>query len=667
MNMLTSMNLKTRAVLMTIGILLLVLAFNTLVNITAATQRYREALMARTTTIAEDIRKEVSKAIVSGRFLHAIPGMGERLHSLMEEDADIQGIMIMNLDGRVLYAGDRSLENKILATATTRKALAGTKPIIQQDGGHYEKVIPLFDPAGKKTGVLRIALKEEVVNRQIGSLLQWSLMVSFISFLIAAILVYYLIDRVITRPIMEMGETAGRMAAGDLSGGITVKGKTEIANLAGAINTMSANLKEMLRKIKGTGTGLTDASKLVVGAVHRMSEGARIQQESTDQTATIVNEMAASIKSVAENTREMSQAAASASSSASVMASSLADVACNTGELAGSVEDTSSSIGQMIVSIKQVSDNTNTVASAAEQTSLSIIGMSESIREVEQRAVESARLAEKVSRDASQRGMVAAAEAMKGMQNIREAVEATAAVINRLGKRSQEIGQILKVVDEVTDQTGLLALNAAILAAQAGERGKGFAVVAEEIKDLAERTAASTQEIATLVLAVQEETAESVHAMGKGLRAVETGSSLVTVTNEVLEQVAESSRRSSDMARAIEKTTGEQAKGAARIMETSAGIASQIEQIAAALQEQRKGSERIAQAAERMREITQQVQAATQEQTIGSRKIADAVESVTVQAAQVARSTSEQSNGAHQISEAISNIQRITQDTVDVS
>ena len=263
--------------------------------------------------------------------------------------------------------------------------------------------------------------------------------------------------------------------------------------------------------------------------------------------------------------------------------------------------------------------------------------------------------------------MAAAAEASKGMDRIKEAVEATADVVNRLGKRSQEIGQILKVIDEVTDQTGLLALNAAILAAQAGEHGKGFAVVAEEIKELAERTAASTQEIVSLIASVQEETAQSVQAMARGLKAVEAGAALVAVTSDVLEQVADSSRQASGMARAIEKTTAEQARGLAQITDASIDITNQIEQIAAAMQEQRRGSERIAQAAEQMREVTRLVTTASQEQTQGSRQIANAVESVTMQAAQVARSTAEQSLGAQQISQAVDRIQKVTQDNVDVS
>ena len=672
MKMLAAMNLnlKTRAVLLTAVILLIALAANALVNISLATSKYRDALLTRTAALAEGIRKDINKAVGFGLPLNALEGMGDKLRGLMEGDSDLSGAMIMDTEGKVLYAGERALENTARSDEATTGALAALSPIVQHysdsAGGNYEQVVPLTGPDGKKIGVLRIALKDRVVNQQAKSLIMSSVIVGLISFVLSMALVYYYTDRRI-KPLREMVKIAGKMAAGDLSCVIAVKGQNEIAELGNAINSMASNLKETLTKIRLIDAGLADSLTLMGGAVRKMSHGARVQQEATDHTATVVNEMVASIKGVAENAGAMSDAASNASSSASEMASSVEAVAENAGALAAAVEDTASSIGQMIASIKQVSENTDAVSTAAEQSSSSITQMSASVKEVEQRAVESARLAEKVFQDASERGMVAAAEAIRGMRNIKETVEETAAVVNRLGKRSQEIGQILKVIDEVTDQTGLLALNAAILAAKAGEHGRGFAVVAEEIKDLAERTASSTQEIAGLIASVREEAAENVQAMGRGLKAVEAGVSLVNVTSEVFQQVADSSRQSADMARAIEKTTAEQAKGVAQIMETSVGTARQIEQIAGALQEQRKGSERIARAAERMREITRQVKTATQEQTTGSRQIANAVESVTLQAAQVARSTSEQNLGAQQISEAISRIQNITQDTVDVS
>lgn len=671
MKLLPTLNLKTRAVLVMAAILLLVLTVNTAVNISVASSRYREALIARTTALGEGVRKDINKAADFGLSLNSLEGMGDKLRSMTEEDGDLSGAMVMDNDGKVLFASDRARENTVPDDEASKTALAATAPKVHfytdGSGGHYEKVIPLKGPDGKKLGVLRIALREEAVNRQVQSLLLWSLTAGVVCFLVATALAYLFMDREITRPIAEMSKSAGKMAAGDLSQEITVKGRSEIADLGRAINTMSANLREMLRKIRTTGSGLGEAMTMMSGSAIKMSQGSRVQQEATEQTAMVVNEMVASIRGVADNTSDMSRAATDASSSASEMASSIEEVAKNAGALAAAVEDTATSIEQMMVSIKQVSENTDTLSASAEQTSSSITELSASVKEVEQRALESARLTEQVSREASERGMAAAAEAIRGMQNIKDTVEATAAVVNRLGKRSQEIGQILKVIDEVTDQTSLLALNAAILAAQAGEHGKGFAVVAEEIKDLAERTTASTQEIAGLIASVQEETAQSVQAMGRGLVAVEAGVALVNVTNDVLKQVADSSGQSAEMARAIEKTTAEQAKGVSQITETAVSIAEQIEQIAGALQEQRKGSERISQAAERMRDITRQVKTATQEQTTGSRQIANAVESVTAQAAQSARSTSEQSLGAQQISDAITSIQKITQDTVDVS
>ncbi len=671
MKILSSMNLKNRAVLVTASILLLVLAFNTLINIYSATSRYKEALIAKTAALAEGVKKDITKAVGFGLPLNALDGMGDKLRGLAEEDKDLSRATVMDMDGRVLYSSDKTIESMVLNDEPTKHALAALAPMVHSysdaNGGHYEQVIPLMSLDGKKIGVFRIALKESAVNRQIQSLLLWSLVVGVISFLVALALVNLFVDRQITRPITDMSKAASLMAAGDLSREITVTGGPEIAALGSAINTMSSNLQEMLGKIKQTGGSLGDAMKLMTSATYKMGEGAKVQQEATEQTAMIVNEMTASIKGVAENAGEMSQAATDASSSASEMASSIEEVAKNAGVLSAAAEDTASSIEQMLASIKQVSENTETLSASAEQTSSSITEMSSTVKEVEQRALEAAKLAERVSTEASDRGMTAAKEAIRGMNNIKETVEATADVVNSLGKRSQEIGQILKVIDEVTDQTSLLALNAAILAAQAGEHGKGFAVVAEEIKDLAERTAASTQEITSLIVAVQEETEQSMQAMGRGLKAVETGSALVQVTSDVLEQVAESSKQSADMARAIERTTAEQTRGISQITEAAVSIASQIERIAGAMQEQRRGSERIANASEKMRDITRQMKTATQEQTTGSRHIANTIDSVKTQAAQVARSTSEQNVGAQQISNAVSRIQNITQENVDVS
>jgi methyl-accepting chemotaxis protein len=521
-------------------------------------------------------------------------------------------------------------------------------------------------PEGTVLGAVDITVSLSASYARIKKL-QWLFVLLGLAGIVTILFIVRYILKIMLGPVEDMSRTAGKIAAGDLSQEVVIEGRNEIAALGGAINTMSTNLREMLRKLGTTGADLGEAIQTMSGATEKMSRGSHVQQEAAEQTAMVVNEMVASIRGVAENAGEMSRVATDASSSAAEMASSIEEVSRNSGVLAAAVEDTALSIEEMIASIKQVSENTDALSASAEQTSSSITEMSSSVKEVEQRAIESARLAEKVSLDASERGKTAAAEAIRGMQNIKETVEATATVVNRLGKRSHEIGQILKVIDEVTDQTSLLALNAAILAAQAGEHGKGFAVVAEEIKDLAERTAASTQEISGLIASVQEETAASVQAMDKGLKAVESGVALVNVTSDVLEQVSNSSKQSADMARAIEKTTAEQAKGVSQITETSISVAGQIEQIAGALQEQRQGSERIVQAAERMREITRQVRTATQEQTTGSRQIANAVESVTVQAAHSARSTQEQSLGMQQMSEAITRIQKVAQDTVDVS
>ena len=217
MNVIAKMNLKTRAVFATGAILLLVLTFNTAVNVYTSTSRYQDALIARTAAMADDARKDIMKATGFGLPLNALEGMSDKLRALAEEDKDISRAMVMDLDGRVLYASDRSFENRTLTDKASRKAVTSRTAFVQsysdEAGGHLEKVIPLTGPDNKQLGVFRIALKGSAVNRQVRSLLLWSLLVAFLSFIAATILVVLFFDRSISRPITEQAAIAGSMAA----------------------------------------------------------------------------------------------------------------------------------------------------------------------------------------------------------------------------------------------------------------------------------------------------------------------------------------------------------------------------------------------------------------------------------------------------------------------
>jgi phosphate/phosphite/phosphonate ABC transporter binding protein len=236
--------------------------------------------------------------------------------------------------------------------------------------------------------------------------------------------------------------------------------------------------------------------------------------------------------------------------------------------------------------------------------------------------------------------------------------------VNRLGKRSEEIGTILGVIVEVTERTNLLALNASILAAQAGEQGKGFAVVAEEIKALADRTAGSAQDIAKLIASVQKEAKEAVTAMTESLDAVDTGVHRSQDAGTALEKILRSSDRSAEMTSLIERTMTEQARGIKQVSEALANVKQMMHQIAAATQAQSKGSETILHSAEEMRDIARRVKTAMAEQGRGGKQIAEAAENVTVRAGEIAAGTKEQRQASRQIQDSIDKIQNLPRENM---
>src|SRR5262249_30712537 len=148
-----------------------------------------------------------------------------------------------------------------------------------------------------------------------------------------------------------------------------------------------------------------------------------------------------------------------------------------------------------------------------------------------------------------------------GMNRIHDQVQETAKRIKRLGESSQEIGQIIQLIDDIADRTSILALNASIQAAMAGEAGRGFAVVAEEVESLAVRATDATKKIATLVKTIQSETNEAGLAMEKGIQEVVEGSKLANQAGVALTEIEGVSNRLADLMQSISLASSQQARG----------------------------------------------------------------------------------------------------------
>lgn len=196
-----------------------------------------------------------------------------------------------------------------------------------------------------------------------------------------------------------------------------------------------------------------------------------------------------------------------------------------------------------------------------------IIGMANSVKKVSANAVESADVAKR-SVEIANRGAKAVQDTISGMDSIREQVQETAKRIKRLGESAQEIGEIVGLIDDIADQTNILALNAAIQAAMAGEAGRGFAVVADEIQRLAERSGNATKQIDALVKTIQGDTNEAVNSMEQSTTGVVSGAKITERAGEALTEIERVSVQLAGQIENISQTSRTQAAVAANIAGT---------------------------------------------------------------------------------------------------
>jgi twitching motility protein PilJ len=194
----------------------------------------------------------------------------------------------------------------------------------------------------------------------------------------------------------------------------------------------------------------------------------------------------------------------------------------------------------------------------------SIGQMAQSMIEVSKKANDSSKVAES-SLHAAQKGAQAVQNAIRGMNDIRVQIQESSKRIKRLGESSQEIGEIVQLISDITEQTNVLALNAAIQAASAGEAGRGFTVVAEEVQRLAERSAEATKHISTIVKSIQRDTQEAVEAMERSTQGVVQGTRTADEADQALREIGTVSRQLAELIESISQATQQQAASAGKV------------------------------------------------------------------------------------------------------
>ncbi|HEX5637679.1 MAG TPA: HAMP domain-containing methyl-accepting chemotaxis protein, partial [Gammaproteobacteria bacterium] len=307
--------------------------------------------------------------------------------------------------------------------------------------------------------------------------------------------------------VSAMASLIQSMALGSIVSGLV------IVIVLGFLITRSIN--------KGVSTLAMAAQKLANGELNARAEST--SQDELGQVAAVFNKMATDFSRVIEKIRN------------------------STNEVTCASEIQSASADQISTLTKNQTEQAISAANSVEN-------LNEMVKEIVQKTVDITDAARNAS-DLANKGQVAVNEAVGSIQDISKTVHESSELIDLLGKRSDEIGAIVKVIKSIADQTNLLALNAAIEAARAGEQGRGFAVVADEVRSLAQRTTAATSEISDMISAIQHDTSSAVTAMNRGSSQVSVGVAKANSAGESLKQINISVRQVSEMISQIAQST----------------------------------------------------------------------------------------------------------------
>jgi methyl-accepting chemotaxis protein len=440
---------------------------------------------------------------------------------------------------------------------------------------------------------------------------------------------FLLVRRFLLRPVDQVSRQLEALACGEgiSATRLSLDSDDALGRLVLQFNALIDRLQgTLLRVIDTVGAFVTHAEETGTTA-HQLVANVDRKSQVVAGTATLFSGLRQEMRNIEEVLGRLTESAAESRAAVGAQARQIATVNDQVARLQQRSESDAAAMERASAAVQRTGGSTQDLTRALESASASMVEMDATVREIDRNLQSTAALAGRVATDAAA-GDQAVASTREAMERIRDGVGAAANAIAELGRRVGEIATITGVIDDVTEQTGLLALNAAIIAAQAGEHGRGFAVVADEIRNLANRTAGSTREIDGIVRAFREQADASLSSMGQNRTLVEDGLALSNQAAAALGSIRESAAGSLRQVQSIGRSIGEISSATHSFSGTVDSIAARAKEIAAATVEQSREIVALQGSTEDGRGVTAAIAVATREQELFARRIEQQAEAV---------------------------------------
>jgi methyl-accepting chemotaxis protein len=695
-------------ILVSVGLIVLaVLGSSTFIHLQNLQADSLEAMNLRSEALAQGIVSDILK-----RFPLLVDTTEQRLHMMLSasfitcnqiyelnKDKGIAFIAIIAPTGIIANHSDREQWDRSLEDSPLFPYLQQREQITVLDGEYYHTFIPIFSQDNVFLGTVDIGSPKSLIEIKVAKVIHQSVFL-FVGFLLLAFFTVSLfVHVVLTKPIRQLVASGEQLARGNLVQIPLQEQSAEIASLNRSFNRISAYLQHIAEVSSNIATGViaseiqvrsehdilgqaihdmlqylkhvaTVAAKVTEGnltetvhirsaqdafgrVIQSMTEGLRSLVEQLQESAHRIAATGSTISSLTKHDMEIvehvQRSADQMSSTAHEMGASIEEVAHNVEMLSSSVEETSVSVTQMTTSVGHIASKSKNLRNQTHQTIEFLNHTVASLDDIVKSTDESQELSQATIQDALD-GQEAVEQVITSVETIQQTMTTAVESINRFAQRSSDIDTILDVIREITEQTSLLALNASIIAAQAGVHGRGFAVVADEIKNLASGVGSSTKDIAAIVQTLQQETTHVVQTIHEGASNVKQGIERTQQAREALQKILTSAERSSSL----------------------------VTQIATTLHGLMTSGQQVSQAMRQVDTMTDDITMATNEQEASTKQINDAIVLINDMTSQIQQATAEQLHGVHTlltttgdvtelIDQNLHSSQRISETTVELA